>query len=155
MSIPTDLMAQASAIGAQEEMIEEVAIMQPQGKFSSGALNRLVKELNGVLQLFGETYPEFEEDITIFPQEFVQSLNMVSAAAADAGVEFEINMEEITDDRDLAIVAGQLRKLAKDKTLQKFLQESTMVEEEPVVEEEVVEEPVMEADIDAMFAGRM
>tara|TARA_R100000700_G_C3162851_1_gene138545 strand:+ start:531 stop:998 length:468 start_codon:yes stop_codon:yes gene_type:complete len=155
MSIPTDLMAQASAIGAQEEMIEEAVLMQPQGKFSAGALNRLVKELNVVLEMFGETYPEFEEDITIFPQEFVQSLNMVVAAADDAGVEFEIDMEEITDDRDLAMVAGQLRKLAKDKTLQKFLQENTMVEEEIVEEETVEEEPVMEVDINEMFAGRM
>ena len=153
MSIPTDLMAQASAIGAQDELIEAEAMILPEGKFSVGALNRLVKELNGVLELFGESYPEFEEDITIFPQEFVQSLNMVGAAAADAGVEFEIVFEDIADDRDLAMVAGQLRKLAKDKTLQKFLQESTLVEEEPVVEEEVVvEEPIVE---DEFFAGRM
>ena len=99
--------------------------------------------------------PVFEEDITVFPQEFVQSLSMVNAAAGDAGVEFEIVFEEISDDRDLAMLAGQLRKLSKDKTFQKFLQESTMVKEEPVVEEEVAVEEEVPADIDAMFAGRM
>ena len=153
MSIPTDLMAQASAIGAQDELIEAEAMMLPEGKFSAGALNRLVNELNGVLELFGESYPEFEEDITIFPQEFVQSLNMVGAAAVDAGVDFEIVFEDIADDRDLAMLAGQLRTLAKDRAFQRFLQESTLVEEEPVVEEEVVvEEPIVE---DEFFAGRM
>ena len=155
MSIPTDLMAQASAIGAQDELIEAEAMMLPEGKFSAGALNRLVNELNGVLELFGESYPEFEEDITIFPQEFVQSLNMVGAAAADAGVEFEIVFEDIADDRDLAMLAGQLRTLAKDRAFQRFLQESTLVEEEPVVEEEVVVEEEIPTDMDAMFAGRM
>ena len=46
MSIPTDLMAQASAIGAQDELIEAEAMMLPEGKFSAGALNRLVNELH-------------------------------------------------------------------------------------------------------------
>ena len=80
---------------------------------------------------------------------------MVGAAAADAGVDFEIVFEDIADDRDLAMLAGQLRTLAKDRAFQRFLQESTMVEEEPVVEEEVVVEEEIPTDMNAMFAGRM
>jgi hypothetical protein len=155
MSIPTDLIAEAGMVGAEQDAMMQQMQEQitPQGKFSKNALNRLVKELNVVLEMFQQTYPEFEEDITIFPEEFVTSLSMVKSAADDAGVDFEINMEEISDDRDLAMVAGQLRKLSKDKTLKKFLEANTLMPEEEVVEEEVVtEEPV---DMDAMFAGRM
>tara|TARA_R110002110_G_scaffold129341_2_gene309450 strand:+ start:809 stop:1276 length:468 start_codon:yes stop_codon:yes gene_type:complete len=155
MSIPTDLIAEAGMVGAEQDAMMQQMQEQitPQGKFSKNALNRLVKELNVVLEMFQQTYPEFEEDITIFPEEFVTSLSMVKSAADDAGVDFEINMEEISDDRDLAMIAGQLRRLGKDKTLKKFLEANTLMPEEEVVEEEVVtEEPV---DMDAMFAGRM
>lgn len=155
MSIPTDLMAEVTAVGAEGEAIMQNMTEQitPRGKFSKNSLNRLVRELNKVLELFEQTYPEFEEDITEFPEEFVSSLSMVASAAEDADVDFELNMEEISDDRDLAMIAGQLRKLSRDKKFKKYLQASTIVpEEEVVVEEEVVEEPV---DIDAMFAGRM
>ena len=66
-------------------------------------------------------------------------------------------MQSIVDDRSLMMVAGQLRKLSKDKTFKKFLESnSIMGEDEPeaevVVEQEVVATP---QDMDAMFAGRM
>ena len=60
MSIPTDLMAQAAEIGAQEQGIEEMGTVLPEGRFTKNALNRLVRELNAVLELFGEEYPVFE-----------------------------------------------------------------------------------------------
>ena len=157
MSIPTDLMAEAGMVGAEQDAMMEQMQQQitPQGKFSKNSLNRLVKELNVVLEMFDQTYPMFEEDITIFPEEFVSSLTMVKSAADDAGVDFEINMEEISDDRDLAMVAGQLRKLSRDKTFKRFLEANTLMPEEEVVEEEVVVEEEAPVDIDAMFAGRM
>ena len=157
MSIPTDLMAEAGMVGAEQDAMMEQMQQQitPQGKFSKNSLNRLVKELNVVLEMFDQTYPMFEEDITIFPEEFVSSLTMVKSAADDAGVDFEINMEEISDDRDLAMVAGQLRKLGRDKTFKRFLEANTLMPEEEVVEEEVVVEEEAPVDIDAMFAGRM
>ena len=68
---------------------------------------------------------------------------------------FDLEYAEITDDRDLAILAGKIRKLGKDKTFQKFLEDSTLMPEEEVVVEEVVEEEVPVDDIDAMFAGRV
>lgn len=152
-----DLMAEAEAVGKQEQMIADSAMITPQGKFSKNALNRLVKELNVVLDMFEQSYPEFEEDITVFPEDFVRMLDMVASAASDAGVDFELDMQSITDDRSLMMVAGQLRKLSKDKTFKKFLESnSIMGEDEPeaevVVEQEVVATP---QDMDAMFAGRM
>lgn len=66
--------------------------------------------------MFEQSYPEFEEDITVFPEDFVRMLDMVASAASDAGVDFELDMQSITDDRSLMMVAGQLRNLAKDKT---------------------------------------
>lgn len=155
MSIPTDLLAQAQEVGAEQDVLREATMVVPEGKFTKNALNRLVKELNAVLELFQQSYPEFEEDITIFPEEFVTSLDMVATAAADAGVDFELDMQSIRDDRDLAMVAGQLRNLAKDKTFKKFLESNTIMGDEEVVEEEVAVEEPMPEDMDAMFAGRM
>jgi len=157
MSIPTDLMAEAQAVGAEQDVLREATMITPQGKFSKNALNRLVKELNVVLEMFEQSYPEFEEDITVFPEDFVRMLDMVASAASDAGVDFELDMQSIVDDRSLMMVAGQLRKLSKDKTFKKFLESnSIMGEDEPeaevVVEQEVVATP---QDMDAMFAGRM
>tara|TARA_Y100000004_G_scaffold186847_1_gene238869 strand:+ start:4255 stop:4728 length:474 start_codon:yes stop_codon:yes gene_type:complete len=157
MSIPSDLLTQAQEVGAEQDVLREATMITPQGKFSKNALNRLVKELNVVLQMFEQSYPEFEEDITVFPEDFVKMLDMVASAASDAGVDFELDMQSITDDRSLMMVAGQLRKLSKDKTFKKFLESnSIMGEDEPetevVVEQEVVATP---QDMDAMFAGRM
>ena len=153
MSIPTDLMIEAQEIDAIDEQIAQEIIL-PEGKFTKGALNRLVKELNVVLGYFQDSYPEFEEDITIFPEEFVVKLQMVGAAAADAGVDFDFNPAEIGDDRDLAILSGRLKKLGKEKTFKKFLEDNTLVPEEEVVEETVVEEEAP-VDVEAIFAGRM
>ena len=158
MSIPVqDIIAQAGQVGMEEDALLQEQFMSeaPPGKFTVDALNRLVKELNVVLEMFGEVYPEFAEDIAVFPQEFVAALSMVRSAAEDAGVGFDLEYAEITDDRDLAILAGKIRKLGKDKTFQKFLEDSTLMPEEEVVVEEVVEEEVPVDDIDAMFAGRV
>ena len=158
MSIPVqDIIAQAGQVGMEEDALLQEQFMSeaPQGKFTVDALNRLVKELNVVLEMFGEVYPEFAEDIAVFPQEFVAALSMVRSAAEDAGVGFDQEYAEITDDRDLAILAAKIRKLGKDKTFQKFLEDSTLMPEEEVVVEEVVEEEVPVDDIDAMFAGRV
>jgi|TARA_R100000084_G_scaffold108575_2_gene71600 hypothetical protein len=157
MSIPTDLMAEAGMVGAEQDAMMEQMQQQitPQGKFSKNSLNRLVKELNVVLEMFDQTYPMFEEDITIFPQEFVSSLTMVKSAADDAGVDFDIDMEEISDDRDLAMVAGQLRKLGRDKTFKRFLEANTMMPEEEEVEVEIEVEAGDDTDMDEFFAGRM
>jgi hypothetical protein len=158
MSIPVqDIIAQAGQVGMEEDALlqEQFLAEAPQGSFTVDALNRLVKELNVVLEMFGEVYPEFAEDIAVFPQEFVAALSMVRSAAEDAGVGFDLEFAEITDDRDLAILSGKIRKLGKDKTFRKFLEDSTLMPEEEVVVEEVVEEEVPVDDIDAMFAGRV
>ena len=158
MSIPTDILAQAEELGAEQDMMQEQAMTQmaPQGKFSMRALNQLVKELNVVLELFGETYPEFAEDITVFPEEFVTALSMVQSAAEDSEVGLELEFAEIKDDRDLAIIAGRLRKLGQSKEFQKFLADNSLTpEDEVMVEEEVVVEEAPVEDIEAMVAGRV
>jgi hypothetical protein len=159
MSMPVqDIIAQAGQVGMEEDALlqEQFVSEAPQGRFTVDALNRLVKELNVVLEMFGETYPEFAEDIAVFPEEFVRALSMVRSAAEDAGVGFDLEYAEITDDRDLAILAGKVSKLGKDKTFRKFLEDSTLMPgEEVLVEEEViVPEPPVE-DMEAMFAGRV
>ena len=56
MSIPTDMLAQAEAVGQQQQMMLDQTMIVPEGKFSKGALNRLVKQLNVVLEMFDQTY---------------------------------------------------------------------------------------------------
>ena len=155
MSIPQDIMAEAEQVGAamDAEMSSALAAAAPQGKFSARALNALVAELNAILPMFGAPlYPEFAEDITVFPPEFVEQIMMLAGAAEQAGIDSGIDLSDIEDDRDLAKLAGVLKILAANEAFIAFLQ--TPVEEEVV--EEVVEvapeEEMMEEDL---FAARM
>ena len=157
MSLPPELMMQAQELDqTSEQMMDDLPL--PEGKFSKGALNRLVGSLNEVLALFQDEYAMFEEDQTMLPREFVEKMMMVSTAAGDADVDFDISIDDISDDRDLALVAGKLSKLAKDRDFKRFLEASTLPGQTDVVEEPMPEEPMPEeapVDIDAMFAGRM
>lgn len=157
MSLPPELMMQAEELDrTSEQMMDNLPL--PQGKFSKNALNRLVGALNEVLKMFQDEYAMFEEDQTMLPQDFVEKMMMISSAAGDADVDFDISIGDISDDRDLALAAGKLSKLAKDKDFKRFLESSSL----PGTKEEPMEEPMEEAmpkkepvDMDAMFAGRM
>ena len=156
MSIPQDIMAEAEQVGAamDAEMSSALAAAAPQGQFSARALNALVAELNAILPMFGAPlYPEFAEDITVFPPEFVEQIMMLAGAAEQAGIDSGIDLSDIQDDRDLAKLAGVLRTLAENEEFIAFLQ--TPVEEEVVVEETVTETPDEEIIEEDLFAARM
>lgn len=155
MSIPQDIMAEAEQVGAamDAEMSSALAAAAPQGKFSARALNALVAELNAILPMFGAPlYPEFAEDITVFPPEFVEQIMMLAGAAEQAGIDSGIDLSDIEDDRDLAKLAGVLKILAANEAFIAFLQ--TPVEEE-VVEEVVEVAPEEEMIEEDLFAARM
>lgn len=139
--------------------------MAPQGSFSKGSLNSLVGSYNRVGKLFGiEEYPQFDMDQKSFPPEFVKGIMMMITAASDALDEEVISqemlpsIENISGDRDVAMLSAKLDMLAKSKDFKKFLAEEApeMEEEEEVSsEEEVKEEEMSDEEMDKLFSSRM
>ena len=152
-------------IGKAEEIDEDMYNqLAPRGKFSKKALNNLVTAANRLLPLFEQTpdYPMFEEDIQVFPNEFVRVIGMFQAAvnyAVDSGdldEEMDFELEDITDDRSIMLLAGKITKLAQDREFKKFLQ-NPPPEFEEETEEEMEEEVSMPSsdEMDKMFMSRM
>ena len=153
-------------IGKAEEVDEDMYNqLAPRGKFSKKALNNLVTAANRLLPLFEQSpdYPMFEEDIQVFPNDFVRVIGMFQAAvnyAVDSGdldEEMDFELEDITDDRSIMLLAGKITKLAQDREFKKFLQNPPPEFDEETEEEEMQEEESMPSsdEMDKFFAGRM
>jgi len=145
MSIPQDIQADIDDVAAQQEMMMTDVMMEaaPKGQFSAQALNRLVDEVNKLMpKMEMPLYPTFSEDITVFPPEFVDVLMGIADISSQAGVDIEFNLSEVEDDRDLAMLAGQVGQLAEDEKLLDFIagQGGEEPTEEPVAEEVTMEE---------------
>lgn len=151
-------------IGEAEQADEEqFASIAPRGDFSKKAMNNLVSAANRLLPAFEQTpdYPTFNEDVEVFPTDFVRVLSMfqgaVNAAAVNGAIDeqFDFEMEDITDDASLNFVAGKINNLAKSREFKNFLKNPPPEEE---VEEEVIEKgtaaPTNE-EMDTLFAGRL
>jgi len=145
---------------ADEDMYDTMA---PEGSFSKKALNALVKSTNKLLPAFDQTpdYPTFSEDLTKLPTDFTRVLAMFSSAAADAVMaeaidpEMSFQLEDISDDRSLLLLAGKLDNLAKSREFKRFLKEPAPEREGPVVEEAVEGEDMGEGEIEDLFMARM
>ena len=141
MSIPQDIQADIDDVAAEKEMMATDAAMQaaPKGQFGAEALNRLVDEVNKLLPKIGmPLYPTFEADVTAFPPEFVDVLLGIAGIASEAGIESAFDLSVIEDDRDLAMLAGQIAELVQDEKLLDYI--ANQGAEEPVAEEVTVEE---------------
>ena len=139
------------------EIESVMAIELPEGRFSERMLNRLVDTLNKYAPMMEfEAIERVSGDQTQFPMELVQMVMAIAAAAEDAGMDFNIDLAEMKEDRDLASVIGQLDKLVKNAEFKKFLEEEIFGEAEEAMgearEEVEVEE---EVDMDEMFKRRM
>lgn len=139
------------------EIESVMAIELPEGRFSERMLNRLVDTLNKYAPMMEfEAIERVSGDQTQFPMELLQMVMAVAAAAEDAGMDFNIDLAEMKEDRDLASVIGQLDKLVKNAEFKKFLEEEIFGEAEEAMgearEEVEVEE---EVDMDEMFKRRM
>ena len=125
MSIPQDLMTQAATIGAGMDQLEQQGMQMgaPQGKYSARAMNALVDVVNEMMMQMGEAtpYPEFTEDQTMFPQDFMQMLMSIMTIAEQAGVPVEMSLSDIVSDRDVAKLVATRLSNAKDKRMQDFL----------------------------------
>jgi hypothetical protein len=137
--------------------------MSPVGRFSKGALNSLVSVHNQVSKMFGmKPYASFEEDQESFPGAFTKEISMIIDAADDAaeaeviGMEMVPSLENITTDKDVALLSGKIGMLAKSKDFKKFLAEPREEKEEMPEEEMAPSEGEMsEADMDKLFMQRM
>ena len=162
MSIPQDIQADIDDVAAEKEMMVTDAMMEsaPKGQFSAEALNRLVAEVNKLLpKMQMPLYPTFDADITAFPPEFVDVLMGIADVASQAGIESPFDLTAVEDDRDLAMLAGQVGQLAEDEKLLDFIagQGGEEPTEEPVAEEVTMEETPegsVETD-DELFLRRM
>jgi hypothetical protein len=139
------------------EIESVMAIELPEGRFSERMLNRLVDTLNKYAPIMEfEAIERVSGDQTQFPMELLQMVMAIAAAAEDAGMDFNIDLAEMKEDRDLASVIGQLDKLVKNAEFKKFLEEEIFGEAEEAMgearEEVEVEE---EVDMDEMFKRRM
>ena len=139
------------------EIESVMAIELPEGRFSERMLNRLVDTLNKYTPIMEfEAIERVSGDQTQFPMELLQMVMAIAAAAEDAGMDFNIDLAEMKEDRDLASVIGQLDKLVKNAEFKKFLEEEIFGEAEEAMgearEEVEVEE---EVDMDEMFKRRM
>ena len=149
---------------AQRGDEDAFAALAPRGDFSRKAMNALVKATNRLLPLFDQSpdYPEFSEDVEVFPTDFVRVLGMFQGAV-NAAVDAEMApesadfmMEEITDDRSLQLLAGRLNQLATDREFKKFLKNPPMEEESEEAPEAVNQMNEMgEAQMDAIMMGRV
>jgi len=130
MALPPELeMAGAQAQEAEDAAFEAAA---PTGKYSARALNQVVKSLNAVLPLFGvAAYPEFTEDQTQLPVEFVKQLTMAFKAADESGVMGDVDLTRTTDDRGLLMLAGKLDVLAKSRDFRDWVKSPPEKKVEP------------------------
>jgi hypothetical protein len=113
-------------VADNDMMMAEAETAAPQGDFSAGKLNTMVGALNAVLEQMPQVpeYPEFAEDIEVFPQEFVDAIEMVNQVASDVGLDdMVIDITVIGDDKDLTGAAGQLKALASSREFKQMLKQ--------------------------------
>jgi len=155
--------------GAEEDDEMMFDDMAPEGNYTPKALNNLVKATNRLLPLFDQTpdYPTFNEPLTKLPTDFVRVLMMFSGAIDDAiandmiDEEMSFELQEITDDAMINMLAGKVNNLVNSKEFKRYLKE--MPNEEGMEEEEVVSagESMMDGDapdeeqMDELFMERM
>lgn len=150
----------ADAEQADEEQFQAIA---PQGNFTAKALNNLIGAANRLLPAFEQTadFPKITEDLTVFPIDLTRVISMFqgavnSAVVADAiDPESDFQIEDITDDAAINLVAGKINSLAKSREFKQFLKNPPEEVEEEVAEEVVEEVAPSDEEMDQFFAGRM
>jgi hypothetical protein len=161
--VATDMAMQVdeNEMGLKEAMV-------PEGEFTAVRLNAVVDAMNDIVTLMPdvEEYPVFEDDIEVFPTEFMDYFNIINTALTDAAMdELVIEVETVQDDQDLARVAGELGSIAKNGEFKRFLKnqykgaaapvEEEVIEEFPMVEEGPIGPEAPMEEMDTLFMERM
>ena len=137
LSGPMGLPEEADLLGraqkADESREQALQAGAPVGQFTVSGLNEVVDALNQVLPLFGteEPYPAFTEDIDgPLPAEFVGSLEMVSQAATDSGLErLSFSVMELEDEAAFESIAAKITTLAGNQSFKSWLMQDSKEEE--------------------------
>jgi hypothetical protein len=123
---------EAMMAGAELQEGLDMGLPSVRGMFSQTSMNALVSAANDALESAGfeGDYPEFQSDVTEFPGEFMRLLMMLSDAAGEAGTGVSIEVSGIEDDRDVAMLASQVKKLAQSPEFQRAMSGGAEVEVE-------------------------
>lgn len=160
MAMPTEMDEMADmgamagemqAAGDEMQSMLDAELPSIRGMFSETAMNALVDATNAALEASGfeGDYPEFTEDVTEFPGEFLRVLAMLADAAEEAGAAVDLSMDGIEDDRDVAMLASQVKQLASDERF------ASMMTAAPEVEESVTVAPDGQVEEEALMMERM
>ena len=144
-----------------KEMFEQAS---PKGRFSSKALNALVKAVNMLLPAFDQknAYPKFDAGVyEVWPEDLVRIFSMFAAASKDAAAQeivpsaLVINLDDVADDNALYALAGQVQALSKSKHFKRWLKQPPEKEEVEPVEEQGQQEEMSPQVIDKLFESRL
>jgi hypothetical protein len=151
MSDMAAMAGEMQAAGDEMQAMLDAELPPIRGMFSETAMNALVDATNAALEASGfeGDYPEFTSDVTEFPAEFVRVLAMLADAAEEAGAAVDLSMGGIEDDRDVAMLASQVKQLASDDRFR------SMMTAAPEVEESVTVSPGGQVDEETLMMERM
>tara|TARA_R100000734_G_C3317694_1_gene111074 strand:- start:680 stop:1210 length:531 start_codon:yes stop_codon:yes gene_type:complete len=127
---------------AEAEKMSEFA---PEGSFKRDTVNRMIRSVNEMLKHFSANpIGEVAEDVEgPLPTDLVKALMMINSALEDAKMtDYIIDLEGLSDDRDLMMARGKIDTGAKDRAFIAFLrkpmpEQGTDVAVSVEVEEEV------------------
>jgi hypothetical protein len=139
------------AAGDEMQSMLDAELPPIRGMFSETSMNALVDATNAALEASGfeGDYPEFTSDVTEFPSEFIRVLAMLADAAEEAGAAVDLSMGGIEDDRDVAMLASQVKQLASDERFR------SMMTAAPEVEESATVSPGGQVDEETLMMERM
>jgi hypothetical protein len=145
-------------IGMEKEAAADdfFSVGAPKGTFTMRAMNGLVDAYNKALVAMGQKgdYPKFTADVTVFPANFVRGLAMLADAAEQAGVQADIDLSAVTEDRDVMVLAGLVERLSKDKAFAGKMKGPAAKGEPPPLDKGYNKQGGEENNLDALFMGR-
>jgi hypothetical protein len=132
-----DFSAEMQGMGEEMQDMFDAELPIIRGMFSETAMNALVDASNAALEAAGfeGDYPEFDSNVTEFPSEFMRLIMMLTDAAEESGAPVTIELGNIEDDRDVALLASELKRLSQSAEFKRAMtggmEEEIDVEESP------------------------
>jgi len=116
-------MMEKKAMKLAKQLDEKENQAKIEGDYSKIAVNKMIDSLNRVNMLFdAPPFPKVEADLDAMPPALIRNLLMIANAAKDAGMdEYVFDLDTITDDKGLKMLAGKLDAAAGDKSFKAFL----------------------------------
>lgn len=162
---PQDAQLEAKMNEADMAFEEVMSEANPVGDFTASAINVLIDKVNAALPLFGPEAQEVapvEGDVQEFPTDLTKALQMMAQAAGDAGIDAAIDMN-VSDDKGVKLLAGQVDSLSRNQNFKTFLKGQGDSNAALMLEVEVEPAPAAapaapemgEDEMDKLFNSRM